>query len=102
MSEQDTFAAPTFDSTVPPPRSKWEREYRAFLQLLPQLLATHRGQFVAIHEGQVVDSDDDEIALALRVYAKYGYIQLHIGRVVEQPPPLARIPRYQILSNETA
>jgi hypothetical protein len=102
MSEQEPFAAPTLDTPVLPPRSKWEREYRAFLRLLPQLLATHRGQFVAIHEGQVVDSDDDEITLALRVYAKYGYIQLHIGRVVEQPSPPARIPCYQILSNETA
>jgi hypothetical protein len=102
MNEADTFPPPVLGDDAPPPRSKWEREYRAFLQLQPQLLATHSGQFVAIHEGQVVDSHDDEIALALRVYAKYGYIQLHIGRVVEQPSPPARIPRYQILSNETA
>ncbi len=44
-----------------PPRTKWEREYRAFHRLLPQLLATQRGQFVAIHEERVIDSDADEL-----------------------------------------
>jgi Family of unknown function (DUF5678) len=101
MSEPETFPAPVLGTTVPPPRNKWEREYRAFLQLLPQLLTAHRGQYVAVHDGQVVDSGDDEIALALRVYDKYGYVPLHIGRVVEQTPP-ERIPRYRILPTETA
>jgi hypothetical protein len=94
MSEPETFPAPVLGATLPRPRSKWESAYRAFLQLLPQLLTTHRGQYVAVHNGQVVDSGDDEIALALRVYAKYGYIPLHIGRVVEQTPPPERLPRY--------
>ncbi len=101
MSEPETFPAPVLGPTVPPTRSKWEREYRAFLQLLPQLLTTYRGQYVAVHDGQVIDTGDDEIALALRVYAKYGYVPLHIGRVVEQPPP-ERMPHYRILPTETA
>ena len=32
----------------------------------------YRGQFVAVHEVQVVDSDTDKIGLALRGYAKHG------------------------------
>ena len=43
---------------------KGEREYRAFLRLLPQLLVSHRGQYVAVHEGQVVDCDADDIRLS--------------------------------------
>jgi hypothetical protein len=101
MNQQETLPAPALDANVAP-RSKWEREYRAFLQLLPQLLTSHRGQYVAVHEGKVVDSGEDEIALALRVYGKYDYVPMHIGRVVEQPPPAERIPRYRILHGETA
>jgi hypothetical protein len=97
MSESETFPAPVLASTIPLPRSKWEREYRAFVQLLPQLLITHRGQYVAIHEGKVVDSCDDEVALALRVYAKYGYVALHIDRVDEQPLPAVRIPHNRVV-----
>ena len=33
---------------------KWRREQRAFHGLLPGLLSTNPGQYVAIHEGQVV------------------------------------------------
>ncbi|MBI1830118.1 MAG: hypothetical protein HYR84_01550, partial [Planctomycetes bacterium] len=46
--------------TLPPPVvnmgtpliSKWQRERAAFERLLPQLLATHLGKFVAIHGEQ--------------------------------------------------
>ena len=102
MNEPETFPAPTLDTAEPPPRNKWEQEYRAFLQLLPQLLTTHYGQFVAIHEEKVVDSGDDQIPLALRVYAKYGYVPMHIARVVEQPQPAVRVPYYRVLHNGPA
>ena len=64
MSEPVTFPAPVLDFP-PPPRNKWEREYRAFLQMLPELLKTHRGKYVAVHDGRVVGVDDDKIELAL-------------------------------------
>jgi hypothetical protein len=89
VNEVETLPAPILP--VPPPLGKWEQEYRAFLRLLPQLLQTHRGQFVAIHEGRVVDSDSDEMALARRAIATIGPIPIHIDRVAEQPPPVERI-----------
>jgi uncharacterized protein (DUF3084 family) len=73
-----------------PPRTKWEREYQAFRQLRPQLLNTHRGQYVAIHNGQVVDSGNDKVALALRVLAKIGNVSIHVGLVAEEPEPIFR------------
>jgi hypothetical protein len=100
VSEPITYPAPVLD--LAPPPSKWEREYRAFLRLLPQLLQTHRGKYVALHEGQLVDSGEDEIALASRVWAKYGYVPIHVDLVTEQPPPLARMPSFRILSREKA
>ncbi len=74
----------------PPPRTKWEREYRAFQQLLPQLLLTRRGQFVAIHEGHVIDCDSEEMALISRVLGLVGNVDIHVGLVSDQPEPVYR------------
>jgi hypothetical protein len=89
MSEPITLPAPMV-SLPPPPRTKWEREYQAFQRLRPQLLATHRGRYVAIHDEQVVDSGDDKLAVALRVLSKIGNVPIHVGHV---PKGLAPVPR---------
>jgi hypothetical protein len=89
MSEPITLPAQVVE--IPSrPLTKWEREYQAFRQLLPQLLGTHRGRYVAIHEGQVVDSGEDKVALALRVLAEVGNVAIHVGLVTEEPEPIAR------------
>ncbi len=84
-----TLAPPTFH-WPPSPRTKWEREYRAFHRLLPQLLLTERGKYVAIHEEQVVDRDGDEMALITRVLARIGNVDIHVGLVTSQPEPAYR------------
>jgi hypothetical protein len=73
-----------------PARTKWDLEFQAFCRLLPQLLATHRGKYVAIHEGRVVDSGDDKLAVALRVLSKIGNTSIHVGLVNEEPEPISR------------
>jgi hypothetical protein len=86
---------PTFEARVTPPElSKGEREYQAFLRLLPQLLGTHQGRYVAVHEGQVIDSDADDIALIQRVHARIGYVPIHVGLVTDRPP-VVRVPHYR-------
>jgi hypothetical protein len=89
MNEPITLPATDFEKVAPPP-TKWEREYQSFRQLLPQLLDTHRGKYVAVHEGQVVDAGDDKLALALRVLAKVGNVAIHVGLVSEEPEPISR------------
>jgi hypothetical protein len=39
---------------------------------------TSTQEYVAIHDGQVVDSDADEVALILRVQARVGYVPLNV------------------------
>jgi hypothetical protein len=90
----DATTQPTFEVNVPAPElSKGEREYQAFLRLLPGLLPTHRGRYVAVHNGQVVDADTDDIALVRRVHARIGSVPIHVGLVTEQPP-VVRVPHY--------
>lgn len=46
-------------------------EERAFLAQQDELRKTYPGQFVAIHEGRVVDADPDEFVLDDRIEDKY-------------------------------
>ncbi len=96
-TQQTTLPAPCLDSP-PPPCTKWEREYKAFLRLLPQLLQSHRGQFVAIHNEQVVDTGDDDLEVALRALAKIGNVDIHVGLVTDVPEPIYRSGIRRVLS----
>lgn len=94
----DTHAIPTHEVVLPtPPESKWQREKRAFLRLLPSLLKTHRGKYVVVHDERVVDSGDDEIALAVRAYDRYGYAPIYVGLVTDEPRRVERIPTPRFL-----
>ncbi|MDH7486303.1 MAG: hypothetical protein QHJ81_08480 [Anaerolineae bacterium] len=56
----------------------------AFRRLLPRLLKTHRDQFVAIHQGKLVDTDPDRVALVQRIRAQ-GYRPVYIQKVTPEP-----------------
>jgi len=91
----DNATQAIFEVTLPAPElSKGEREYRAFLRLLPELLPNYRGRHVAIHEGAVIDSDVNDIALIHRVHDRIGYVPIHVGLVTDRPA-VVRIPHYR-------
>jgi hypothetical protein len=76
---------------------KWKREQQAFFAMLPDLLTTHRGLYVAIHDGRVVQAGPDNVQVALQAYRDYGYIPMYIDLVAEHPlppirPPSPRVP----------
>jgi len=91
MSVIETLPAPELCFAAPVD-DKWQRERQAFDRMLPDLLATHRDQFVAIHGGQVVVSGHDKIAVALQAYREHGQIPIYVGLVSDQPPSPARLP----------
>jgi hypothetical protein len=97
----------TLDSTIEvrlheTPPSKFERERRAFLRLLPGLLATHSGQYVAIHEEQVVDSGPDQLEVALRVQRRIGAVAIYVHLVSDQPRLMSRSGVLRDLSRQGA
>lgn len=66
-------------------RTKIHAEARAFRAMHRQLIEKHLGRYVAIHEGQLVDDDQDRRKLYLRVRAKYGIIPVLIRQVTRTP-----------------
>jgi hypothetical protein len=74
-----------------------ENEVAAFEKLHPMLVEHYLGEFVAVHQGQVVDHDNDQIALVDRVESAYPDKVVLIRKVQEQlPPPLVfRSPRLE-------
>lgn len=49
------------------------------------LLQTYHGQYIAMHDGQVIDSDQDELVLYLRIRQQYPLIGILIKKVITEP-----------------
>jgi hypothetical protein len=77
--------------------AKWRGEQESFRRQLPDLLKTHRGQYVAIHEGRVLESGADKLEVAGRAYARCGYVPVYVGLVTDQPIPASRMPSPRVL-----
>ena len=75
----------------------FEQEKEAFERLKSQLLKTHRGQYVVIHEGKAALFGRDKVELAKQAYQQFGYRPLYVGLVREEPEvvhiPTPRVPR---------
>ena len=91
MSEIEPLPAPEL-CVAAPGDDKWQRERRAFVRMLPDLLVTYRDQFVAIHQEQVVASGPDKISVAMQAYRQHGQIPIYVGLVSDQPPFPTRFP----------
>ena len=64
---------------------KIEAEAQAFERMHETLKEQYFGQFVAVHNGQMVDADADFETVFLRVQARFGRIPILIRRVSEKP-----------------
>ena len=64
---------------------KLEAEIQAYEQMFEQLKARFAHQFVAIHNGAVLDSDADFESLFLRVQARLGNTCVLIRQVEDSP-----------------
>jgi len=63
----------------------FEREQQAFERLKPELLQTHRGQWVAIYQGKVVEAGQDRSQVLDSVYDRLGYVPVYVQQVEERP-----------------
>lgn len=72
----------------------FERERDSFLRMKQRLLndQAYLDRYVAIINGNVADSDTDKSVLVERVYTKFGYIPLYIGKVTNEQKRYRRLP----------
>jgi hypothetical protein len=77
--------------------AKIEAEKQQFLRQHAQLKENYLGQFIALHQGQVIDHDQTFETLHRRVRQKYGREAILIRRVEVEPdrPLMWRSPRLQ-------
>jgi hypothetical protein len=77
-----------FDLLAPLPgvSEKAERERAAFFRLLPDLLKTHHGKVVAIHDERVIAVGDDRRAVIDEARKLAGYVDMYISSVLEKQP----------------
>lgn len=67
-------------------RASMEREFTAFRNMFHKLREEHDGEYVALSDGEVIDSDKDELVLAERVSRKFADRFVVIQGICEQPP----------------
>ena len=74
------------EKLTPAPDQTFEANKNSFVKLKETLLQDKNfaDKFVAIINGKMVDFNSDRSALVERVYAKYGYVPLFIGRVSKE------------------
>ena len=66
-------------------RAKLRQEIAAYEAMHPTLKQEYLGQWVAVHDQELVDHDRDDVRLRQRVRARYGNSTVLIRQVGEQP-----------------
>ena len=79
---------PHADQLAPLPHTsdKFERERAAFYRLLPELLKTHRGKVVAIHDEKVIAVGDERRPVIDEARKIAGYVDMYIAPVQDKRP----------------
>ena len=78
-------------------REKLRAERQAFDRQKEVLLAQYRGEYVAVHQGQVIDHDPGLGVLHSRVFARLGSMPVLLKRVTDEPDRewVFRSPRFE-------
>lgn len=66
-------------------QEKIHEETEAFWNMQAELVAKYEGEYVAVHQGQVVDHDSDLFRLEQRVVKHFGESAVLIAPVTEAP-----------------
>lgn len=83
--------ASTDPRAITSPELEYELEKMAFDQQYPELRITHNGQYVAIHNGKVVEVGPTEADVTRRFFAKFPNGHVYIGYVGDAEPPTYQI-----------
>ncbi len=88
----------TLSPVAPPPNPhrpthpKLAREHAAFVAMQTELLATHRGRYIAIHDGQVIGVGDSSVAVLTAAEKSHPGAFPLVSQVTDQPRYRERLP----------
>lgn len=85
---------------VHPQRAQMEREVAAFEQIHPELWRKYPHEFVAVHDGIVVDHDKDQLALLKRVKQQFPDKIVMVDQVLPSLPQPLRVRSPRLLRDE--
>jgi len=66
-------------------RAKVEKEQASFEQQKPELLKKYRGRYIAMHNGEVVETAIDLRTLRSKVFARFGHTPMLHTVVTDEP-----------------
>ena len=82
--------------------AKMDLEEAAYASMHPELFEQYAGQYVAIHDGELVDTDPDEMALYFRIGKRFPDEIVLLKKVGEWPEPDLHIRSPRFLRESTA
>ncbi len=94
---QSTHSPKPVEATLEVRYRKVRQELQAFEQQRPSLLKEYQGQYIAMHQGQVIDHDVDLRVLHQRVFARLKHTPVLLKRVTAEPERelVFRSPRFE-------
>ena len=76
---------------------QFERQCDLFEQMREKLLGKYEGKYVAFYEGNVLDFDDDERELVIRIRRVHGYeLPIYTQQVLKDGIPIEVVPGIDI------
>ena len=90
MSVIESISLPATAVNRNGPVTKYDREYAAFRRMLPALLQTHLGQYVAVHNEQAIVFGVDRLRVVDDALSQVGDVDIHVGHVSTDPEPRMR------------
>ena len=82
-----------------PDRAQMVQEVQAYIAMHSELLRKHAGEYVAIHDGKLVDHDEDLLALLERRELRYPDEVVMIRRVLPDPDPVLHFRSPRLIRN---
>jgi hypothetical protein len=80
-------------------QQKIDQECDAYQRNYPQIAGKYLGQFVAVHNGEVIDADNNGVVLSKRIREKFGRVPIAIIQVRETPEwPVIRVRSPRLVS----
>ena len=84
---------------VNPQRDLMEREQAAFQAQHSQLLKKYPDKYIAMFQGEVIDHDDDRVALVTRIDNSHPHHVVLIKFVTDQPEKIINVRSPRLLKN---